>query len=272
MLIWLALPQLLTLLGAEGRAHQLALLYLRIIVPSMPVLALAIASNGALRAAGDPRRSMWAMLAGGLANALLDPLLIFGLGPLPGLGVAGAALASVAARFTILGLSLYYVVRVHGLTARFDGRVFRRDLPRFLRVALPAVLTNIATPIGNAYVVASLAAFGTSAVAGGAIISRVVPVAFSALFALSGALGPIIGQNFGAGRIDRVRDTLRDALLLVCGYVLLIWLLLYLGRDWLVVAFGAEGQAAEAAAVVLHLGGGQLRVSRRPVRDQRGVQ
>ena len=239
--IWGSTPALLELLGASGRAHELASLYLRIIVPSMPVLALAMASNGVLRGVGDARRSLYAMLAGSAINAILDPILIFGLG----LGVAGAAMASVAARCTILLVSFWFVRRTHGLLERFESRLFWPDLKPFFSIAIPAILTNIATPIGNAYVIVSMAAFGDSAVAGSSIISRVAPVAFCAVFALSGSIGPIIGQNFGANRFDRIRLALWDSLRLVTVYVLIIWLLLILLRHTIVAVFSVGGPAAE---------------------------
>ena len=238
--IWLATPALLNMLGATGRAHELASLYLRIIIPSMPLLALAMASNGVLRGVGDARRSLYAMLAGSAVNAILDPILIFGLG----LGIAGAALASIAARLTIMLVSLYYVCRVHRLLDRFQPSLFWPDLRPFFSIALPAILTNIATPVGNAYVIASMATFGDSAVAGSSIISRLAPVAFCAVFALSGSVGPIIGQNFGAKRIDRVRQTLWDSLQLVTLYVLIIWLLLAVSRHHIIALFGVSDDAA----------------------------
>lgn len=240
LVLWLSIPALLELLGAQGRAAALATSYLRIIVPSMPILAWAMASNGVLRATGDARRSMVAMISGGVVNAILDPLFIFVLE----LGVDGAALASVCSRVTILLISLRAVTRVHRLSARFRWSAFGPDLPALLRIAMPAVLTNITTPIANAYVIAAMAAFGDGAVAGSAIIGRLTPVAFAAIFALSGAIGPIIGQNYGAKQPERVRRTLLDALLLVAGYVLVVTAILYFTQDVLIQAFDASPEAA----------------------------
>ena len=200
-LVWLAIPDLLRLVGAEARALELAASYLRIIVPSMPVLALAMASGGVLRAVGAARLAMSATLAGGLVNAVLDPILIFGLE----LGVAGAAWASVAARATVFLVGAYGVILKADMLGRFKARLFGRDAARIAAIAGPAVLTNVATPVGNAYVTASMAAFGDDAVAGFSIVGRIIPVAFGVVFAPSGAVGPVIGQNFGAQRHDRIR-------------------------------------------------------------------
>jgi Na+-driven multidrug efflux pump len=90
-----------------------------------------------------------------------------------------------------------------------------------------------------------MAEFGDSAVAGAAIVGRISPVAFSFVFALSGSVGPIIGQNAGAGLYHRVRKTLLDALLCNLVYVLLIWGLLWLLLDQIVLAFSARDEAEQ---------------------------
>ena len=240
LVIWLAIPDLLRLVGAEARALELAAGYLRIIVPSMPVLALAMASGGVLRAVGAARLAMSATLAGGLVNAVLDPILIFGLE----LGVAGAAWASVAARVTVFLVGAYGVILKSDMLGHFKARLFGRDAARIAAIAGPAILTNVATPVGNAYVTASMAAFGDDAVAGFSIVGRIIPVAFGIVFALSGAVGPVIGQNFGAQHHDRIRRALLDALLLSTSVVLVSASLLFLLQDQIAAAFDASPGAA----------------------------
>ena len=90
-----------------------------------------------------------------------------------------------------------------------------------------------------------MAPFGDDAVAGWAIIGRIVPVAFGVIFALSGAVGPIIGQNFGARRFDRLTSTLRDSLTVTIVYVLAVWALLALFAGPIASLFGASGLARE---------------------------
>ena len=236
LLVWLGIPALLALLGADGRTHELAVTYLSIIIPSMPVLALAMAMGGALRGVGAARLSMAATLIGGAVNAVLDPILIFGLD----LGIAGAAWASVAARFAVLLVGAYGVIVKAGILGRFKPSALPRDIKRIVEVAGPAMLTNVATPFGNAYVVTSMAAFGDDAVAGFSIIGRIVPVAFGIVFALSGAVGPVIGQNFGAGRHDRIRRALLDALLVSTGVIVFASAVLYAFQAPVAAAFGAS--------------------------------
>ncbi len=238
---WFNLPWLLQLLGASGVTYEYALSYSRIVLPNMPVLVLGMSMAAAVRAIGDARRSMWATIIGSLVNAVLDPIFIFTLG----WGLEGAAWASVAARFTVLGVAWWALAGVHKLPCRITIVEFLEDIRPLLTIATPAVLTNMATPIGNGFVLRTMSQFGDSAVAGAAIMGRITPVAFCAIFALSGAVGPIIGQNAGAGRYDRVRSTLVNALLFNLVYIITVWILLFLLADYIVVAFSATGLAAD---------------------------
>jgi len=229
---------LLGLLGAEGAAHDFASAYLRIILPSFPLLALAMASGGVMRALGNAKEAMYLTLLGGLVNAVLDPLLIFS----AGWGVEGAATATVIARVAMVYYGINRVA-AYGLLRLPDVPGFVKDAREFFGTAVPAVLTNLATPIGVAFVTAIMAQFGDSAVAGNAIISKLQPLAFAGLFALSGAIGPIAGQNFGAGQYDRVMETLFASVKFTAIYTLIACLTLLLLVDLLVWAFQAEGDA-----------------------------
>jgi Na+-driven multidrug efflux pump len=145
----------------------------------------------------------------------------------------------------MLAVGLPALLRVHRLLARPDAAALRQTLRPFLAIGLPAVLTQIATPVGNALVTAAIAPYGDSAVAGWAVVGRIIPVAFVGLFALSGSIGPIIGQNLGAGRHDRLRAVFTTSLRVVLSYVLVVWALLALGGGLISDVFGASGAARE---------------------------
>lgn len=236
-LVWMNLPALVTLLGASGETLELAVLYLRIIVPSLPLLIIGIVGGAILRAHGDARRAMMATIWAGVVNAVLDPILIFGLD----LELTGAALASVAARATIAATAVLPILRHYGGFTRPTAAGLRADLGPVTAIAGPAILTQVATPIGQAYVTRAMAEFGENAVAGMAIVARMTPVAFGVLFALSGAVGPIIGQNHGGGRPDRVRRTFTDAVLFTAIVVVAVTAILFALRGPVADLFGATG-------------------------------
>ena len=192
-----------------------------------------------LRVHGAARAAMMATIWGGAVNAVLDPILIFGLG----LDLTGAALASVAARVTIAAMSLRPIIRNHGGLDRPEIAGLVRDLRPVLAIALPAILTQLATPIGQAFVTRSMAEFGEAAVAGMAIVGRLTPLSFAVVFALSGAVGPIIGQNHGAHDEVRVRRAFREAILFVALCVLGIAAALFALRGPIVTLFEAQGVA-----------------------------
>lgn len=249
-----ALPlrrDILTILGASGITRDVAATYLAITLPSTVLLGLAMGLGSILRAVGDARRSMHVTLSGAIATAILDPLFIFGLG----LGVTGAAIVMMIARFIAVAVGLKSAIRVHDLVARPSPGAARMDLAAIMSIAFPAVLTNVATPVGSAYAMRIFAGFGEPVVAGFAIVDRLTPLAFGALFALSAAVGPIMGQNLGAKLFDRIRKVLTDCLMLAALYVVAVSILLALAAPLIVKLFGASGETARLVLFVCTYGG-----------------
>ncbi|MCB8820360.1 MATE family efflux transporter [Microvirga rosea] len=235
------LPWILGLMGASERTYQVAHDFLWISLPTNGVVALAMALSNVLRAAGDAKRSMYATLSIAAVTIVLDPLFIFGLG----LKANGAALTIDLARLAYAYVSFRFVTRHHNLLSwpRLDHVL--TDARPFFAIAIPAILTNIAAPVANAFFTSIMARFGDQAIAASAIIDRVTPVAFGGLFALAGAIGPVMGQNWGARRFDRVRQILKDALTFNVVYVGSVWLVLYLVRVPLTLLFNAPPMTAD---------------------------
>jgi putative MATE family efflux protein len=237
----LFLHPLLTALGARDEVARLAQRYLTVTMPSLPLMALGMASSALLRSVGDARRSMTVTLGAAAVTACLDPLFIF----VFGLGLDGAAMVSVISRVVMLVLGLNGIWRVHHMLGPVEKPRLAEDVRALVAIAGPAVLTNLATPVGAAFVTHSVAQFGASAVAGQATIDRVTPVAFGLLYSLSGAVGPILSQNLGARQFDRVRETMRASLWFMLLAVGAAWLLLALLQGPLIRAFSLEGMAAD---------------------------
>ena len=151
----------------------------------------------------------------------------------------------MASRLIFVAVGAWGAVAIHRLVARPRFQEMLRDARPLFAVALPAILTNVATPIAGGFVTGVVARYGETVIAASATIDRLVPVAFGGLFALSGAIGPILGQNWGAGRFDRMRRTLRDGIVFTAAYVGAVWLLLVGVRHLLVAAFKATGLGAD---------------------------
>ena len=243
--LWLillpVLMPLLSLLGAEGEVRDVAWRYLQITLPSNVLMALGMGFSGALRAVGDAKRAMYVTLAGGIVTAIIDPILIFGLG----LGINGAAICVVISRMVFALVGWYGAVKVHDMVAPPTLSGVKADSRAVFAIAGPAILTNVATPFSLAVVARIVSVYGPWAIAANTVIDRLTPIAFGALFALSGAVGPILAQNWGAGYFHRMRSTLKDSFIFSAVYVLISWCVLIICRNWIVDIFALTGQAAD---------------------------
>ncbi|MEP2944557.1 MAG: MATE family efflux transporter [Hyphomicrobiales bacterium] len=239
----------IALVGAEGETLQIAKGFLQIVVPSVPILGISLVLAGILRAAGDAKRAMYATLGTGVFTAFLDPLLIFGFD----LGVTGAAISTALSRLGSIGIALYSVIKIHDMLAFPPLRIIIKDVHPCMIIAIPAILANISTPVANAYVTSSIAQFGDGAVSGWAFIGRLIPLAFGLIFALSGAIGPIIGQNYGAVQYDRVRQTVIDSLVVTVAYTAIIWLFLFITKGYITTAFHLDPEATELVIFFINI-------------------
>ena len=243
-------PQLAAMANAQGELLELATVYLRIWFIGLVFLAGPVIANGILRAMGNVVTPSILMISTAFINMVLDPLLIFGVGPFPRMEMAGAAVATVLANVVAAVLfAAIMAFRERLLTWTGLGwSNLKKHWAAIARVGAPAAISTGANPIALFFVVKSLARFGdgenNAALAAFTAASRVETLAVIPLFALSGCIGPLTGQNFGAGRIDRVHAAFR-ASFLFC----IIWSL--------------------ATAVILAVFGGYLTNAMLPIGDPR---
>lgn len=242
ILLYIFRESALSLIGAEGLTLQYASDYFAITNIGFPIMMIAMAGTAVIRSQGNFKLATIVTLAGGIANAIFDPLFIFGFN----WGLDGAALATLLSRVVMLSVTLYIVLRHYNFwTWDVNLASFKKDVSVYLKTFVPAALSNLATPIGSGFVVSQMAIYGVGAVAGMSVIGRLTPVLFAVILALSGAIGPIIGQNFGAGLYNRVRSTVRDSIIFSTLYVIGASGVLFLLQGYIARGFGlsADGQA-----------------------------
>ena len=235
-----ALPfriEILHLFGAEGEAVDAASRLLVLTLPVNVLLSIGMACAGILRASGDPTRAMLVTLAGGVATALADPLFIFGLGQ----GIDGVGTAIVLSRFVFVLVGLWFVVKVRRLVVPLSLRLPFAEIRSIAIVALPAIATNLALPFADWYVTRTIWQFGVAASAAAGVYDRLMPFAFSLVFALTTSIGPIIGQNLGARAYDRVRLTFACVLGIAVAYSLVVWAIVWAAAPGLANVFGLSG-------------------------------
>jgi putative MATE family efflux protein len=244
--------EIVAMSGATGDTARLAARYLAMSVPSLGMMAVAMIASGTLRAEGDGRRSMYVTLASGMFAMVVDPILIF----VVGLGLDGAAIGLILSRCAMVIVALYFATRVHDLMARPALSDVSQALAAYLAIALPAIVTQMATPVGNYLLTRVMAPFGDEAVAGWAVVGRLTVVAFGGIFSLAGAIGGIFGQNYGARQFDRVRRTYRDALIFGLIYTLVTWAVLVAVSGTVTRGFALTPEGAEVVRAFTHVGAG----------------
>lgn len=244
--------EILAFAGAEGQTLEDAARFLLISVPSLPFMALGMVGSAVLRSIGDAVRSMSVTMSAGLVAMVVDPLFILGFG----WGFEGAAWGIVVSRTVSAILSVWFVVRVHDMVGPVSRAALHALFKPFLAIAIPAVMTQLSTPFGNYILTKVISVYGDSAVAGWAVVSRVAVLAFGGIFSLSGAIGGIVGQNFGAGQMERVKQTYMDALIFCAAYTVLSWGILALLRNPVANLFGLEGLSREVFVAFMLIGAG----------------
>lgn len=228
---WLTIDPLFTALGATEELLPLIQDYMSVWYLSAPFLMVPMISLSALRALGFAKIQGILMMAAALMNAILDPLLIFGVWGLPRLEIEGAAWASLITRIFMLITAVSILQgRFRMLTNPFvHWQQLINSWTRILHVGVPALMSNLIIPIASGIVVKLASAFGTDAVAGLGVAVRIEPIALIVFYALSGVVGPFCGQNLGAGKIDRMQEAVRviTKFCLLFGLVLalVLWLL-----------------------------------------------
>lgn len=224
----LTIRPLFALLGAGGENMVLIEEYMEIWYYGAAFLVVPMVGNSAIRATGDTRSPAFIMLFAGISNAILDPLLIFGLGPFPELGMRGAAIATVASRALTLILSLWILYgreRLIRLSALREGAQMMRNIRQLMLIGGPAAITQTIGPVTIGVLTRLLSEFGDGPVAAYGAGSRVEMILLILPFSLAAGMAPFIGQNFGAQRMDRLREALRLSLLVAGGIGLASWLL-----------------------------------------------
>lgn len=259
---WLTAEPLFRLLGADPAVLDLTVAYMRIWYIGMPFLVVPMVANNIIRANGDAIVPSAIMVAVSVINAALDPFLIFGWWGLPAMGIEGAAWASVIARAVTMVVAVGVVVFREKLVDLSvpEWSVLVESWRRILLVGVPAALGNAVNPVGIAVVTAIIATFGTEAVAGFGVATRVEAFASIPMLALSAAIGPIAGQNWGSGHQDRVREAVRDAFIFCAVWSVGAAALMFLLAEPIAAIFSSDDAVLDVAArylaiVPISLGG-----------------
>ena len=240
---WFTLEPLFRLLGVTSELMPYIRDYMQIWYLGTIFVVLPRAISSALRASGNTLVPGLVMIGSALLNAILDPILIFGWGPVPAMGVQGAALATLIS-WMMLTLAIFILPQVRQQLLSFDRPAIKEVLESWMiigKIAVPAIISSILTPVSAAILTRIVAGYGNEAVASFGVGSRIESISLIVVFALSMTLPPFVSQNLGAEQIRRVYQGVMGCFAFAMIWQGLVWLFLLLVQDPLVGAFAEAG-------------------------------
>ncbi len=246
---------LFSLLGASettlGFIHQ----YMIIWYIGLPFVVIPMAGNNVIRATGDTLTPSMVMIVSVVVNIILDPLLIFGIGPFPHMGIAGAALATVIARFTTFLVSLYILIFRDNLLVfkRIRWKAMVESWKEIAFVGVPAALVQAITPLSLAVVTHLLAQFGEAVVAGYGAATRIEMLILIIPNSLASVMAPFAGQNWGAHKSYRILKAAKISSLISLGWGLCMFIVLIFLSQPIVSLFSNDPSIIHSGALYLQI-------------------
>ncbi|MEM5553177.1 MATE family efflux transporter [Pseudoalteromonas neustonica] len=254
LLGYVLINPIFTLLGASEQVLPLIHDYMSVWFIGSVFLITPMVGNSVLRASGDTTTPSIVMGGAGLINAVLDPMLIFGFGPIPALGIQGGAIASVIAWSVAVVIILYLLaVKKRLLSLKAKKQTAISSIRKILKIGLPAAGANMLTPIAMAIMTMLVAFHGPEAVAAFGVGSRIESIASLVVLALSMTLPPFISQNFGAGKLGRVKEAYTTTLKFVMIWQFIIYLVLIACAGVISQLFGKEQVVIDVIQLFIYI-------------------
>lgn len=244
------------LLGAQPDLLPIVRSYMIIWYISLPFVIVPIIGNSIIRSTGDMKTPMYVMMTAVGINLVLDPIFIFGLGPVPAMGVEGAAWATAVARAFTFPTSIF-ILRHREKMLIFGDIGFKRiwrSWKEVMRIGLPASFVNMMAPLNTGIITAIIASQGELAVGGFGAASRVEALVIMPIIALGIAAVPFIGQNLGAGKVKRVKQGVDFSFKVIVGYGLVAWTLMALTAEFTAPLFNTNPQVVSSYVDYIRIG------------------
>ena len=239
-----SIDPIFSLLGAKPEILTHIREFMQVWYFTLMFVLIPFVGNSAMRAAGNTLIPSLIMVFAVIINAILDPILIFGLWGFPAMGIKGAALATAISRGTTMFLSIYLLNKKFGLIhwSIPKWQVLKGCWNAIMYIGIPSAIARMIEPLAAAVVTAMLASFGAEAVAAFGVGGRIEIVGMSILWALSASVAPFIGQNLGQNRYDRIKTSIRWSSTFSIIYGTVSFLLLFIFRKQIAPIFNDDDQ------------------------------
>jgi putative MATE family efflux protein len=242
-------------LGATDDALPFINDYMSIWYWSAPINTVCWICLASMRARGNSLLEAKIISLAAVVNAILDPIMIFGLWGFPRLEIAGAALATLTANTIVFAGTLNYLhFKLRVFASPFVGlTTIINSWRSMLYVGAPAMLTNTVVPIANAITVVMVSAFGLNAIAGFGIGIRIEPIVLVPFYAMSAVASPFIGQNYAAGELNRMLEARRVIAKFSVLYGVFLAFALYVAAPYIATLFSQTAEIQEVAVTYLRV-------------------
>ncbi len=240
-------------MGADQKVIETGTNFARIQFLSSPVVVLLYSLSGALRGAGSAATAMRSLIVANCFNMLLGPLLIFGVGPFPELGVTGAALATAAGRTIGVGYQLFSLTKASKMLGLMWSD-FRPDPPTIANIVKIATGGTVQFLIGSAswiFLTRILSEFGSDVVAGYTISIRVITFTLLPAWGLANAAATLVGQNLGAGKPDRAETSVWKCAFYNLVFLLTLSFFMFVWAETIVGWFSTNVQVVQTGKTAL---------------------
>jgi putative MATE family efflux protein len=248
-------PQLLGLMGADAEVVRTGSTFTRVMLGGNATVFLLFLINSVFRGAGNAAQAMRVLWLGNALNIVLGPVFIFGVGPIPALGVTGAAVATTLGR----GIAVLYQLSIlrRGTSKLSVSRAHLRLDPRLmatvLKLSLSATGQMLISMTSYIAVMRILSGFGSAPLAGYTIGFRIFMFAILPAFGLANAAATLVGQNLGAKRPERAEASVWRASNVSAGFLCTVGVGFLVGAPWLVQLFTSEAEVARHAVSYLRI-------------------
>jgi putative MATE family efflux protein len=252
---WAAADLYMEMIAADLGAREQGTIFLIWFIPGMAMQFGLIGMGSALRATGIVKPGMMVQMLTVLLNTILAPILIAGWGPGPALGVMGAGLASTLSVTVGILLLILYFLKLEKYVS-FQTHLWKPDFSiwkRMVNIGLPAGGEMLLLFVYFAVVYLVIRDFGAAAQAGFSIGGRIMQSIFMPTMAVAFAIGPIVGQNFGAGKLERVREACYKGIMLNSIVMLVVTLMMQIAPELMIRGFTDEAE-------VISVGSGFLQI------------
>lgn len=255
VILFAQIDDIFKFIGADEKTLPLIIEYMNVWILSTPFIILTMVFTSVFQSLGDTKTSAQISIFMTLTNLILDPLLIFGVGPFPKFGIMGAALASLIAAILAFLIGFYKLIHIEKLLkiTSFSFSSFKKNAMQLISIAVPATLSNSIMPLSAVAITMLAALIGTEVVAGYGVGARIEALSLSVAYAISAVLPNVVGQNLGAQKPERAKEAIKKCFQFVFALKILICFLLIISSELIAKLFTSDEGIIEIIVLYLYI-------------------